>query len=420
MSRRLSILGLPILLLGLVLSSYALVGSVPTEESCSSAMILNCSEDFITISYSPVEGDDFVESTCFEEPLLEYLHEAWFQFVADGVNNFYFEAVNSNMGMNIYSGTCDDLELQTCVLAQIGGGAYWEGGLPEGTYFIQLLNLIEPEADHESDLIFTCYEPIVNDCFITIDFVDVADCKDQAENIAVSVGGTTNREYVTVEVMTDIGPFQIYTGTVHDGLWNCEFSVQGQYVLYIAADAGDSESGCSDLYFDPIALPNELCGINEPNLLSFLVEAEQSCIPSTAEINFYTLETNVKAHTFTVNYDGDSRAYQLINPPAGTFNAYIKPTGCLQQAFSSLTIANDGFNVALEYLVKGDLDNSNAINIIDFSILSGSFNLSEGEIGFNPISDLDCSGGVNIIDISIFIGGFNLEGDSTPIDIPKE
>ncbi len=63
-------------------------------------------------------------------------------------------------------------------------------------------------------------------------------------------------------------------------------------------------------------------------------------------------------------------------------------------------------------LIVGDIDGDNAITIFDYIDLSSSFDLSQGDAGFNAFADLDGDGSVTIFDYILLSGNFDSSGDS--------
>ena len=61
-------------------------------------------------------------------------------------------------------------------------------------------------------------------------------------------------------------------------------------------------------------------------------------------------------------------------------------------------------------LLAGDVNNDNAVTIIDFSILRASFGLAQGDAGFDPRADLNGNGAVDILDFSLLRANFGLAG----------
>ncbi|WP_158635183.1 malectin domain-containing carbohydrate-binding protein [Formosa maritima] len=63
-------------------------------------------------------------------------------------------------------------------------------------------------------------------------------------------------------------------------------------------------------------------------------------------------------------------------------------------------------------LLAGDVNNDNTINIFDFGILSGTFGLNSGDIGFDPSADFDHNQNINIFDFGLLSGNFSLNGET--------
>ncbi|MEM7798666.1 MAG: dockerin type I domain-containing protein [Chloroflexota bacterium] len=79
-----------------------------------------------------------------------------------------------------------------------------------------------------------------------------------------------------------------------------------------------------------------------------------------------------------------------------------------------VTLAAGGSTLEIGPILLGDMNGDNAITIVDFSILSSSFNLSSGEGSFDDRADLNRDGVVTAIDFSILAKNFNKVGEELP------
>jgi hypothetical protein len=94
----------------------------------------------------------------------------------------------------------------------------------------------------------------------------------------------------------------------------------------------------------------------------------------------------------------------------GTYELAIKYPNCLQ-VVDVITITGSGDTHDAGELKTGDVNNNNHVNILDFSSLVTSFNLGEGDVGYNPNANLNGVGNVNILDFSLLVTNFNIFGE---------
>ncbi len=272
---------------------------------------------------------------------------------------------------------------------------------------------IKGELSREGDNLSLFTNP--TGCEVSIDYIEVADCVGEDGDVDLSVGGTTNREIVVLEVFIDEA-FFFFDVFVNDGVWFSNLQIEGSTIDYVRAIAGNSETGCSSEHNIPIEMPVESCG---GDTLRFTVDPSLTCPPTLAEITMYDVGTTIVKQVFIADYNEELAAYEIINPLLGAFDTYVKPWGCLQQVYSDMQIQAGSQDILLQSLKRGDLDHSNSVNIVDASMLSESFNSSEGAEHYSSISDFNCDGIVNVIDVSFLNVSFGLDGE-TPQDQLEE
>lgn len=417
-----SILCIPISVIGLslgLLTSGNVLGVDSNTEvllsDCNTTIHLDCDSGTMNVTYSLSSNVNTPQSSCVSNSGSDFFRDIWFGFDANGENGYYLDAINSNIGINIFSGTCGDLQLYECIETYDMIGAYWVNYLlPEGAYLIQVMSLVEGE-NLETEITFGCFEDVNSDCSVAIDFVEVSDCINAIGYADVTVGGNTNKDYVSLELLID-GDLHFFDCEVINGAWISNFQIQGETIDYVSAYAGNSETGCSDGVYEAIDIPIVNCSGNDVDLLKFYGDNTPFCRPISAEVKMYQSGTSTLKHVFNPDFDGDTQSYIIPDPPVGMFDVFIKPLGSLQQGFYTIEIAGGTQTVLLEGIRKGDLNNSNSINILDVSLLSGAFSSIEGDVNYNPQADFNCSGSINIVDISIFVVNFNQVGDGPSIE----
>ncbi len=96
--------------------------------------------------------------------------------------------------------------------------------------------------------------------------------------------------------------------------------------------------------------------------------------------------------------------------PNGAYRLRLKASHWISNA-PVVNLTGSGDSVGTQVLTNGDVDGDNSITIFDYIDLSGSFDLSTGDAGFNAEADLDGDGSVTIFDYIILSNNFDLTGD---------
>jgi hypothetical protein len=118
--------------------------------------------------------------------------------------------------------------------------------------------------------------------------------------------------------------------------------------------------------------------------------------PGTSTLVMSAIPTATANGTFTVSG---------ITP--GTYDVEVKHVQSLSRRVNGVSIAaGDAASQSLGTLITGDVNGDNAVTILDFSLLSASFGLSQGQTGFDPRADLDANNIVDIIDFSLLSSSF--------------
>jgi hypothetical protein len=99
----------------------------------------------------------------------------------------------------------------------------------------------------------------------------------------------------------------------------------------------------------------------------------------------------------------------------GTYDLLIKVEGHLQKGIPNVEISEEGGQVDMGSFINGDINGDNYINILDASVLNGSYGLTTGSASFNTTADLNCDGMVNILDASILNANYGTGGDVAPL-----
>ncbi|MCL0037058.1 hypothetical protein M1N15_00295 [Dehalococcoidia bacterium] len=141
-------------------------------------------------------------------------------------------------------------------------------------------------------------------------------------------------------------------------------------------------------------------------------------IPVT--INFFEpgadvlADTPVKSLTVTT-VKVEDRAVAQVSIAPGTYDVTVAGETTLINVRRNVEIAAPDLVVDMGTLLEGNANGDQVINMIDFSILAGSFGRHEGDVDFTKGADFDRNGAINMIDFSLLAGNF---GETSPVEVP--
>jgi len=104
----------------------------------------------------------------------------------------------------------------------------------------------------------------------------------------------------------------------------------------------------------------------------------------------------------------------LPSMPYGTYSVWIKHPEYLAETIGSVVVDAAPNSATLSLLRAGDADNSNLVNITDFSILATSFGKMSTDVGFKENTDFNADNIVNITDFSLLATNFGQTGADDP------
>ncbi len=94
----------------------------------------------------------------------------------------------------------------------------------------------------------------------------------------------------------------------------------------------------------------------------------------------------------------------------GTYDVAIKSANYLQK-IGSITVVAGSNTMDIGELRGGDANNDNQVSALDFSVLATTFNLSDGDAGYDARADFNGDGVVSALDFSLLASNFNTSGD---------
>ena len=129
---------------------------------------------------------------------------------------------------------------------------------------------------------------------------------------------------------------------------------------------------------------------------------------SSVTVTLYQPGTSTVVNTFTTTADANGD-FAITGIPAGTYDVAVKPDYFLQVMQMNVALPSAS-TVSFGQCNVGDANNDNFVTGLDFTILSGSFNLQSSDPGFQIGADFNGDGFVTGLDFTILSGNFNTAG----------
>ncbi len=383
--------------------------------NCQSAVEMSCQT---TAYFSGNFSDSILTETnarpeCVVQNGSYELREFWIELNLNGYMNYFLDGNGVNGGFEIYSGTCDELQLVECEPAQ-GNNTYYAFYTPQFNQYYVRVTGYDYNGGSYFNMVLNCFSPMPT-CDISIDNIAVAPCMDENDLVQVDLSGIVhgaNSDYpVYMEMLTDEGIF-FSDGSIVDTVWSGSFLVSGTSISYISIGTGNSENYCSDTV-SSIALPEIQCGDNLSALIGNVVW-NASCQNRAATVSLFSPNTNVLIDTYEIQITNNGH-FQITEPAIGQFDMILKVDGCLAKGFSDVTIGNENLNtVDCGVLIRGEVTGDNVINVIDLSVINEFFGQVITDSDPDSI-DLNCDGAINIVDVSVIGSAFGMVGDTAPM-----
>ncbi len=108
---------------------------------------------------------------------------------------------------------------------------------------------------------------------------------------------------------------------------------------------------------------------------------------------------------FTVDFAGAASS-------TADYEVFVKPRGFLQTRVPGTVKVSEVFQrVSPTIHINGDINDDNAVDLLDYFDLSDSYNLALGDNGYNDAADLNGDLSVDLLDYFILSDSYNLVGD---------
>lgn len=134
----------------------------------------------------------------------------------------------------------------------------------------------------------------------------------------------------------------------------------------------------------------------------------ESFVGASRDVTFAATGGTTKTWTLTLSFSGGVASYVLTDVPAGTTGLSAKTAWSLR---NKLPCGPDGNGQAVinftgaEKLLGGDLNGTNSINVLDYSILKSKW------FSHDPVADIDGANGVGLLDYGIMQSNWFKVGD---------
>ena len=156
------------------------------------------------------------------------------------------------------------------------------------------------------------------------------------------------------------------------------------------------------------------CDLALESRLAGTASWNSNCGTRPAAVNLYTPNTNTIMGTYAVIMQVDG-SFEVLGLTAGTYDVIVKVQGYLAKGAQDVVVGTGTTALPLGAIINGDVNNNNAINLPDVSLVNASFGSTTSSANYNPIADLNCSGSVNLSDISLLNAGFAQVGAVAPL-----
>lgn len=167
---------------------------------------------------------------------------------------------------------------------------------------------------------------------------------------------------------------------------------------------GNYGESCSDANPNTIndTIAADCTCIGEYDAASLAVSTiwDSNCMQRDLNVKFFAPGDTIMLYSFTTSINSNGSFSLSDTIAAGNYDIYAKLDGFLAKGFYDQSLSPGGNTLSLGTFEPGDLNNDNAVNLIDVTVLNTTFGMSEGDSNFNYLADSNCDGQVNIVDVS--------------------
>ncbi len=389
-----------------------------SKSTCSNAFLLSCdgsttfNENFMNGNLAP----EISATSCIVENDTYGLQEFWVKLELEGYWNYYLDGYGVNGGFEVFTGTCDNLQFETCQESSSNNTYFALFSPQHSTYYIRVFGS-DFNGANNFQLVLQCFSPQPT-CELSIETVEMEPCKDENGFVEVVISGNTtgnmSNSEISGEALTDDGLFY-FSGYSVNNTWTVTIELSGTQIEYILVGRGSSAGFCYD-NVEFVNLPIETCDdVSESALLGNIIW-KVGCLPRYGIVGFYEPSTTTLVESYNVVVQNNGQ-FTIDDLDTGVYDVLVKIDGCLAKGFSDIEIGSSELNLlSCGSLSRGEISGDNFVDVIDISLINNWFNQTVTE-GSNALHlDLNCDGMINIIDVSVVGGSFGMMGDTLPLN----
>jgi hypothetical protein len=125
-----------------------------------------------------------------------------------------------------------------------------------------------------------------------------------------------------------------------------------------------------------------------------------------------TFELSSPGWTDTVQVmTGTDGRYDLNDVAPGTYEISAKGSKWLRAKVAGVVVLPGTTTSQDFYLIGGDANDSNSVNVLDLNILKGTYGKAAGQLGYDARADFNNSDSVNVLDLNILKSNYGKMGD---------
>ncbi len=403
----------------LSIGAFAVEADLPLAEniSCEEAQLLACQSQTSFSSNFDQGGEALIDpASCITPNQNLQLREFWFKVDLSGALSYFLDGDGVNVGFEVYSGSCKNLELVSCYSANENNTYIYFYGSGESEYFVRALGYnYDGESNFQVSL--NCFTP-PPPCILSIEEIEIAPCANSEGMVEIELAGLAegnpNIDFVTCEIQTDGGLF-FFDGARDADSWQIDAEISGTSIIYINVVCGNSENYCSDVV-NNISLPLVSCETPGTGNLVGTTIWDANCTPRLGKVSFYQPGTNQLQARYDVVIQNNGH-FIITDPLIGEFDILVKIDGCLAEGYEDMSVSGNATNfLECGLLRRGEVSNDNFVNVADLSTVNNWFNQAIPDGSLMNYLDLNCDGIVNVVELSVINSSFGMVGDVVPLD----